>query len=291
MKPAALRALLPLLVLVAAMASFQIGAALAKSLFPLAGAHGATALRLFFGALLLLVFYRPWRARLSGASWRLVARYGVVMAVMNLCFYLSLARLPLGVAVAIEFTGPLSVALWHSRRTLDFLWVGLAVLGLSLLLPWSSGTEPLDPVGVLLVLGAALCWGLYIVWGREAGLAAGRYTVALGSLIGAVLVMPIGAAAALPVLEVPHLLLLAVAVGVFSSAVPYSMEMWALTRLPQRVFGVSMSLEPALAALSGLLLLGEHLGLLQYLAITAIVAACAGAAGTARAGEGAATQV
>jgi inner membrane transporter RhtA len=285
-KPAAIRAgLLPLLLLVVAMCSFQLGAAIAKSLFPLAGARGATVLRLSFAALMLLAYYRPWRARLSGASWGLVARYGVVMALMNLFFYMALARLPLGITVAIEFTGPLSVALWHSRRALDFLWVGLAVLGLGLLLPWRTGTAALDPLGVLLALGAALGWALYIVWGREAGIAAGRYTVALGSIIGALLVLPVGAAAALPVLEVPHLLGLALALALLSSAVPYSLEMWALTRLPQRVFGVSMSLEPALAALAGWVLLGEKLAPLQYLAIASIVVACVGAALLARAGE------
>lgn len=287
MQPAAIRAgLLPLLLLVVAMSSFQLGAAIGKSLFPIAGAHGATALRLGFAALLLLAFQRPWQVRLGGGSWALVARYGVVMALMNLCFYLSLVRLPLGIAVAIEFTGPLSVALWHSRRALDFLWIALAVLGLGLLLPWSAGTEPLDPLGVLLALGAALGWALYIIWGREAGLVAGRHTVALGTVIGALVVLPVGGHAALPVLAEPQLLVLAVGLGLLSSAIPYSLEMWALTRLPQRVFGVSMSLEPALAALAGLVLLGERLASLQYLAIAAIVTACAGAAVTARAGEG-----
>lgn len=286
MSSAATRGLLPLLLLVAAMSSFQLGAAIAKSLFPIAGAHGATALRLGFAALLLLIFQRPWRARLSGASWWLVVRYGVVLALMNLCFYLSLVRLPLGIAVAIEFTGPLSVALWHSRRALDFLWVALAVLGLTLLLPWREGAAALDPIGVLLALGAATGWALYIIWGRDAGLAAGPHTVALGSIVGAMVVLPVGAHAALPVLGDPQLLALAAAVGLLSSAVPYSLEMWALTRLPQRVFGVSMSLEPALAALAGWALLGERLASLQYLAIAAIVTACAGAALLARAGEG-----
>jgi inner membrane transporter RhtA len=212
-----------------------------------------------------------------------VARYGVVLGLMNLSFYGALQRLPLGIAVAVEFTGPLAVALWHSRRTLDFLWVGLTVLGLSLLLPWrGTSSAAIDPLGVLLALGAAACWALYIVWGQQAGRVAGTRTVALGMLIGMLLVTPFGAAAAWPALFSPTLLGTAVAVALLSSVVPATLEMLALARLPAGVFGVSMSLEPAIAALIGLVMLGERLAPQQYLAIGAIMVASGGAALSAR---------
>jgi inner membrane transporter RhtA len=274
------RALLPLLLLVVAMCAFQLGAALAKSLFPAAGARGTAALRLALAALILCLALRVWRVRLPHGGWLHVARYGAVLGLMNLCFYLSLTRLPLGIAVALEFTGPLAVALWHSRRALDFLWAGLALAGLALLLPARgvAGTAAVDPVGVMFALGAALCWALYIVWGRQAGIVAGHRAVALGMLVGALVVLPFGAAPASPVLAAPALLGIAIAVAVLSSVLPYTLEMLVLTRLPARVFGVSMSLEPAIAALTGWLVLGEQLALSQYLAVAAVMVASGGAA-------------
>jgi inner membrane transporter RhtA len=272
--------LLPLLLVVASMGAFQSGAALAKTLFPVVGARGAAALRLSIAALILMAAFRAWRARLPPGGWQHVVRYGAVLALMNLCFYLSLERLPLGIAVSLEFTGPLAVAVSHSRRALDFLWVGLAVLGLALLLPWhhGAGATSLDPLGMAFALGAGLCWALYIVWGRQAGLIAGTRTVALGMAVGALVVLPVGALPALPALASPALLGTAVAVAVLSSALPYTLEMLALTRLPARVMGVSMSLEPAVAALTGWLALGERLAPAQQLAIAAVMAASAGAA-------------
>ncbi len=266
------------------MCAFQSGAALAKSLFPVVGARGAAALRLSFAALILLVAFRAWRARLPRTGWVRVARYGAALALMNLCFYLALERLPLGIAVSLEFTGPLAVALSHSRRAVDFLWAGLAILGLALLLPLPhvGGTAYLDPLGMLFALGAGFFWALYIVWGRQAGLVAGTRTVALGMACGALLALPIGAVPALPALFSPTLLGIAVAVAVLSSAVPYTLEMLALMRLPARVFGVSMSLEPVIAALTGWFWLGEQLRSSQLTAIAAIVVASGGAALSAR---------
>lgn len=284
MKLPALRAgLFPLLLVVLSMSAAVLGAAFAKSLLPAVGVNGAVALRLCIAALILCLAFRVWRARLPPGGWRLVARWGVALGLMNLSFYAALQRLPLGIAVAVEFTGPLAVALWHSRRALDFLWVALAVLGLSLLLPWRGITATaIDPLGVLYALGAAAGWALYIVWGRQAGLVAGTRTVALGMLVGMLLVAPFGAAAAWPALFSPALLGLAVVVALLSSVLPTTLEMLALTRLPAGVFGVSMSLEPAIAALIGLALLDERLAPLQYLAIAAIMVASGGAALAAR---------
>lgn len=261
------------------MVAFQSGAALAKSLFPEVGARGAALLRVAVAAVILVLVFRAWRARLPAGGWLMVTRYGAALGLMNLCFYLSLERLPLGVAVAIEFTGPLAVALWHSRRATDFLWVALAVLGLALLLPWrADAAHALDPLGIVFALGAGLFWALYIVWGREAGLIAGTRSVALGMALGTLFVLPFGATAVAPVFSSMELLGLAVAVALLSSVLPYTLEMLVLTKLSPRVFGVSMSLEPAVAALTGWLALGERLVPQQYLAIAAIVIASGGAA-------------
>jgi inner membrane transporter RhtA len=287
-KSPALRAgLFSLLLVVASICAFQLGAALVKSLLPVVGARGAATLRLAIAALILLLAFRAWRTRLPPGGWRLVARYGAVLGLMNLCFYFSLERLPLGIAVALEFTGPLSVALWHSRRPTDFLWVGLAVLGLALIIPWQGrASSAIDPAGVAFALGAGFFWALYIVWGRQVGLIAGtRSSVALGMAIGALVVMPFGAVAAWPALLSPSLLMLAITVAVLSSVLPYTLEMLAMMRMPARVFGVSMSLEPAIAALAGWLLLGEQLAPRQYLAIAAIMVASGGAAFSAREGR------
>jgi inner membrane transporter RhtA len=275
---------LSLLLLVASMCAAVLGAALVKSLLPVVGARGAATLRLCLAAAMLCVVFRVWRMRLPPGGWRHVLRYGLVLGLMNLSFYGALQRLPLGIAVALEFTGPLTVALWHSRRALDLLWVAMAVLGLSLLLPWrgTAAATVIDPLGILFALGAAACWALYILWGRQAGMLAGTGTVALGMMVGALVALPFGASAAWPALVSPALLATAFAVALLSSVLPATLEMWVLTRLPARVFGVSMSLEPAIAALIGLLLLGEQLAPQQYLAIGAIMIASGGATLAAR---------
>ncbi|WP_439888704.1 threonine/homoserine exporter RhtA [Pseudomonas sp. MBLB4123] len=275
-------ALAPIALLLVAMLSIQSGASLAKSLFPLVGAEGTTALRLGLGAVILALIMRPWRARLSLQSCHSLLAYGLALGGMNLLFYLSLQTVPLGIAVALEFTGPLALALLSSRRPLDFAWVALAIFGLWLLLPSDAADTRLDPQGAALALAAGLCWALYIVFGQKAGAAYGRQTVALGTLVAALLVMPVGLWQAGSSLFAVDLLPVALAVAVLSSALPYSLEMIALTRLPTRTFSVLMSMEPAIAALSGLLLLGERLGWSQWLAIAAIVLASAGAAATIR---------
>jgi len=262
--------------LLIAMLSFQCGAALAKQIFPLIGAQGATALRLGLGTLLLWALRRPWR-RLSGRDgWVWLWGYGLTLGLMNLCFYMALRTIPLGIAVALEFIGPLAIALAGSRRIWDFLWTGLVLVGLALLLPWQAQAQALDPVGVLYALGSAVGWAAYILLGRRAGAAFGGDTVALGSAIGALVAVPVGVAHAGAALWSPAVLPYALGLAVLSSAVPYSLEMYALTRLPARTVGILMCIEPALGALLGLAWLDEHLGALQWLAITAIIAASVG---------------
>jgi len=273
---------LPIALLVVAMASFQIGAVVAKQLFPVVGATGAVALRLGFSSLILLAVRRPWRIRLCWREARMLIIFGLAMGFMNFLFYLSLARIPLGVSVALEFTGPLAIAMATSRRPIDFVWIAFAVFGLITLSPLGFKAQLLDPVGVAYALGAGFCWAIYIVSGRKAGNVHGGQTVAIGTVIGSLVIVPIGIAHSGAALLSPAIMPAAIAVALLSTALPYSLEMYALTRLPTRTFGVLMSGDPALGALSGLVFLGERLSLVQWAAIVSIVAASAGSAYTSR---------
>ncbi len=270
--------LLPVAVLLAAMGSFQLGASFAERLFPMVGPAGAAALRLLGSSLILAIVRRPWRGVRRRGPWGALIAYGVVLGVMNTLFYLALARLPLGIAVAIEFIGPLGVAMAASRKALDLVWIGLAAGGLLLLLPLTPQSRNIDPVGALFAIGAGACWAMYIVFGRRAGQAYGAQATGLGVFIATLVILPpqilIQGPALFPLAALP----LALLVAVLSSALPYSLEMFALTRLPTRVFGTLMSLEPALGALAGLTLLGQHLGLIPWVGITLVVAASFGAA-------------
>jgi inner membrane transporter RhtA len=264
--------------LLISMVSYQCGASLAKHLFPQVGAQGATAYRLGFSALLLLLWKRPWRRMKTQRDWRVLWGYGLSMGAMNLVFYMSLRTIPLGIAVALEFTGPLALALVGSRRWIDFVWIALVVIGLALLLPLRGQVQTLDPVGVMYALAAGVGWALYILLGKKAGDAYGADAVTLGTSIGALLAIPFGIAHAGSALLSPTLLPYALGVAVLSSALPYSLEMIALTRLPARTFSTLLSLEPAIAAVAGVALLGEQLSLLQWLAIVTIIVAAAGTA-------------
>lgn len=269
--------LVAVLALVVSMASIQVGASLAKQLFPLIGAAGTTALRVVFAAAILLVVWRPWGRTVRRADLGTIALYGTALGAMNLSFYVALRTLPLGLAVAIEFTGPLAVAVLASRRRLDFLWALLAAAGIVLVLPLFEGSVPVDPVGVVWALVAGACWALYIVFGRRAGSSIhGGTATSLGMLTAALVVVPFGAADAGAKLLDPALLPVGLAVAVLSSALPYSLEMVGLKRLPAQTFGVLMSLEPALASLAGWLILREHLDAIQLAAIGCIMVASVG---------------
>ena len=271
-----LKSLTPYAALFGAIITLCFGTSFAKQLFPIIGAQGATAYRVGFSALLLLAIWRPWRHPLSRADLKAVALYGAVMGLMNLCFYMSLRTIPLGLAIAIEFTGPLALALINSRKLIHFIWIGLAAAGLLLLLPLKPGADALDPVGVAFAGAAAVLWALYIVLGKRTGhMHAGR-TVALGMSMAALIVVPFGLAEAGAALFQPGILVLGLVVAVLSSAIPYSLEMIALKGIPKRSFGVMLSAEPAVGALAGLLMLGEQLAALQWLAIGCIIAASAG---------------
>ncbi len=273
---------LPVLVLILAMIGFQAGAALAKTLIPAIGPSGTVALRLGFATLMLWPVWRPWRLRVDARAARAIVIYGLSLGCMNLLFYCALARIPLGIAVALEFTGPLAVSLAASRRGRDFLWVALALGGILMLVPHGVLREPVDPAGMVYALGSGGSWALYIIYGRRAGASHGGQITAMGMLVGAVVIVPFGIAHAGSALLAPAVWPTALAVALLSSALPYSLEMYAMTRLPTRAFGVLMSLDPALAAVFGLAFLGERLSLVQWSAIALIVLASLGSAASSR---------
>lgn len=270
-----------------AMASVSIGAAVAKSLFPAIGSDAMAGLRNGFASVVLIVWWRPWHgARLTRRQILLLALYGVNLGLMNLLYYRALDRLPLGLAVAIEFTGPFGLALASSRRWSDLLWLALAVIGLLLLLPWGAPNQDVDPRGVMLALAAGVTWALYIMLAQKAGktMGSGRVT-ALGTGIAALISLPV-------VMQAPPAwsafsattLLLALVVALFSSAIPFTLDMVALKRLPTRTFGILMSLDPVAAALAGFVLLGEQLTFRQVAAIVCVMIASVGSTALARKG-------
>ena len=273
---------MPVAVILIAMLSIQSGASLAKSLFPLVGAPGVTALRIALGTLILVVIFKPWRLRVKKEQRLPLLFYGLALGAMNYMFYLSIQTIPLGIAVALEFTGPLAVALFSSRRPVDFIWVVLAVLGLWFLLPLGQSVSEIDLTGAALALGAGACWAVYILTGQRAGEEHGPATVALGSLIAAIIFVPLGMAQATDSIWQWSVMPVGFAVAILLTALPYSLEMIALTRLPTRIFGTLMSMEPALAAISGMVFLGETLTFTQTLALCSIIAASMGSTLTMR---------
>ena len=265
--------------------SFQFGAALATHLFPLTGAPGATLLRLGLAALVLLAVTRPnvrgWRR----TQWRPVLLYGVSLAGMNGFYYASLARLPLSAAVTIQFLGPLTLAATLSRRWRDGGWIVLALLGvltLGMADRHGSGTG-LDPVGVVFALVSAAFWALYIMAGSRASAAVpGRGGVAVAMSAGTLVLLPVGALGAWHAVGRPQSMLLALGVALLASVVPYTLEFAAMRRTPRRVFGILLSLDPALATLAGWLLLGQHSSPVAIAAVATVITASVGSTLTAR---------
>lgn len=276
-------AILPAAALVGAIIAIQYGATLAKELFSAVGAEGTTALRLSTGAVMLGACMRPWRARPSKRVLPALVGYGVALGAMNLLLYMALATIPLGIAVTLQFSGPLVVSVASSRKLVDFAWIGLAVAGLLLLSPFTDAHQRLDPRGATLALASAGCWTLYILCGQRAGKELGMQTTAIGMAIAAIIVLPIGIVHAGAALLEPSTLLSAAVVGFVATALPFSLEMMALIRLPARVYGTLTSMEPAIGALMGLLLLHEALTGPQWAGVTAVAAA---ALGTARSAGG-----
>jgi inner membrane transporter RhtA len=269
----------PTVLVVAATGSVQLGAAIAKGLFDSLGPGGTVFLRIFFAALLLIALWRPRLRGYPRSGYLVAILFGLVLAGMNLSIYLSFDRIPLGIAVTIEFIGPLGVAVAGSRRALDLLWVILAAAGILLLAPIGIlGSVDLDLVGVAFAILAGCLWAAYILLSARTGqIFPGGTGLVVAMCVGTVVLLPVGVAGAGAALLDPKYFLIGFAIAVLSSAIPYSVEMAALRRLPARVFGVLMSLDPAVAALAGFLVLGERLEPRAIVAVFLVTVAAAGA--------------
>jgi inner membrane transporter RhtA len=259
--------------------SAQLGAAIAKTLFDSLGPGGTVFVRIAFAALVLLVLVRPKLGGHDGNAYLVAGLFGLALALMNFSLYLAIDRIPLGVAVTLEFVGPLGVAVAGSRRILDVLWVVLAAAGILLLAPLGAfGGTDLDPVGVAFALLAGCLWASYILLSARTGSAfPGGTGLVIALCVGTVVLAPVGIAGAGSALLDPNLLLAGFGVAMLSSAIPFFLDLEALRKIPARIFGVLMSLEPAVAALAGLIVLGERLGIRAVVAIVFVTVAAAGA--------------
>lgn len=272
------------LALVLSIFSLCIGNSFAKGLFESVGPIGTTTLRLLFSTIFMLVFWRPWRIALTRSDLATIIPYGVCMVCMNSTFYLAIDRLPLGVTLAIQFSGPLTVAVLSSRSRFDFLWVFFALVGLYLLL-WPSGPSDelvkLDPLGVVYALIAGAFWGLYILVGQRARLIHPGLITTYGFATASLLILPIGIISAGDSLVNPNVLLFGLGIALLSSAIPFTLEIFSLRILPIKTFSIMVSLEPAVGALTGILILNEFLDLREWLAVMLIVFAAVGTTATA----------
>ncbi|MEG1233685.1 MAG: EamA family transporter [Acinetobacter sp.] len=266
-----------LVLLIIAMISVQSSGSLAKILFHDFPILTVAAMRLLLGALILALIFKIWQINFRQVKWQAIISYGFALAGMNALFYLSIDRLPLGIAVSFEFVGPLSVALYYARQKFDFVWVGLAILGLILLFPFDQVSEGLDLIGIGFALGAGACWAIYIVAGQKPSGISGNHTVCLGMFIGMLCLMPVAlfSGFSIAVFE-PSNFIYFIALAVLASALPFTLEMIALRHLTALSFGTLMSVEPAIAALSGFIFLGEQLLWNQWLALATIICASIG---------------
>lgn len=262
-----------ILILVLAMVSIQFSASQAKQLFPLVGIAGTSALRLFFASIIMCAWFKPWQVKFNKS----LLYYGASLGLMNFSFYFALQRIPLGIGVALEFLGPLSVAIFTSKNKVDYVWAVLAGIGIFLLLPNDVSAQSLDPIGMGLAILAGLFWALYIVFGKKAGNdIKGGVAASWGMLVAALIVLPFGIGLDGAKMLNTSALPLTLMVAVFGSALPYSLEMIALKNMPSRTFGILMSLEPALAAVMGLIFLAEQLTWNQWAAILCVIISSAG---------------
>ncbi|WP_223635609.1 DMT family transporter [Corallococcus sp. EGB] len=276
-------ALPPIPAVLIAVVSVQGGAALAKGLFPAIGAAGAAGLRLVLASAMLMAFFRPPLSRYTRAQWTAIVPYGVALGVMNLTYYLAIARIPLGLAVTLEFVGPFVLAVVGSRKALDFLWVLFAATGIVLITPWTAKPGGLDPLGVVLALTAGGCWALYILMGgRLSRRVPEGQGVAAGMVVAMLTVLPFMLREGHLERLTPGLFGAGLGVALLSSALPYTLEMMALGQLSSRTFGILMSLEPGVATVAGWVFLREQLTPLQWLAVALVSVASAGATLTAQ---------
>lgn len=265
--------------LIIAMASIQGGATVAKRVFPVLGPAGTSALRLLFAMIILWVIFRPWKTPVTKIQLKKLSVYGVCLGLMNLSFYFALERIPLGLAVSLEFTGPLAVAIFTSRKRIDYLWALMAGTGIYLILPKLQGEGAVDPLGVALAITAGIFWAGYILYGKKAGRdVSGTLAATWGMTFAAIVVIPAGLVSSGMKMFSPEILPFGIGVAILSSALPYTLEMFSLKQIPTKTFGVLMSLEPAIAAIAGMLFLGEHLTSLQWIAMLLIMSSSLGSA-------------
>lgn len=271
----------PLPAVLLAIISVQSGAAIAKSLFPSIGATGTASLRIGIAALILLIAYRPNFKALTAPQWKAVIPYGICLGAMNLIFYFSIERIPIGLAVTLEFIGPLALALFGSKRIIDFLWITLAGAGIVLIAPFSG--KGVDITGMLLAILAGIFWAGYIILGGKISkiMDSGK-AVATGMLFASILVVPFGLFSDHFSNITPSLFGIGIALALLSSAIPFTLEMKALKTIPAKTFSILMSLEPAFAALCALLFLEERLLFHEALAVLFVITASAGATLTSK---------
>ncbi|WP_369752168.1 DMT family transporter [Flavobacterium sp. WC2409] len=264
-----------------AIISVQSGAAIAKTLFPSIGAAGTASLRIGISAIILFAVYRPNLFKITPNQWKIVIPYGLSLGAMNLIFYLAIERIPIGLAVTLEFIGPLVVAVMGSKRLLDYLWVLLAAAGIVLIAPWSD--NGIDLLGVLFALLAGALWAAYIVLGGKISkIMKGGEAVATGMLFASILIVPFGILGNGLNNLTPTFLYLGIALALLSSAIPFTLEMKALGQLPARTFSILMSLEPAAASICALIFLQEHLTFNEVLAVIFVVIASVGSTITSK---------
>lgn len=261
----------PVIIILISMATVQGSSSLAKYLFPILGPSGMAAWRLVFSSIMLVIIFKPWKKPVSKQAWKYIILYGLVLGFMNLSYYSAIKRIPIGIAVAIELTGPIVVAMFAARKMIDFIWLAIAIVGLGMLLPIHQASADLDLVGVLLALCAGSCWGMYIIFGRKAGQLHGPSSVALGSIIVSFIIFPIGIWQSGETMFSLEVLPLALIVALLASAIPYALDMIAMPKVPALTFSTLMSLSPVLGALSGLIFLNETLSGYQWLSILLII--------------------
>lgn len=271
----------PIPAVLLAIISVQCGAAIAKGLFPEIGAAATASLRIGLSAIILLVAFRPKLSELNAKQWKYVILYGLSLGAMNMVFYFAIERIPIGLGVTLEFVGPLVLAIFSSKKAVDFIWVILAAVGIALIAPWTD--KGLDLIGVLLALLAGAFWAAYILLGgRISKIMKGGEAVAVGMLFATILILPFGfAGGGLNHLN-PKLLALGAALALLSSAIPFTLEITALKQLPPRTFSILMSLEPAMASLAAFVFLQEYLTVVECAAVACVVIASAGSSLTAK---------
>ncbi|MCX2582447.1 EamA family transporter [Pedobacter sp. MR22-3] len=271
----------PIPAVITSIISVQCGAAIAKGLFPEIGAAATASLRIGLSAVILFITFRPNLFKLNAKQWQYVFLYGSTLGLMNMIFYLAIERIPVGLGVTLEFVGPLILAISTSKKAIDFIWVSLSIIGIALIAPWHS--NGLNIGGILLALLAGAFWAAYIVLGGKISkIMKGGEAVSAGMLIATIVILPFGIFSGGFSVLTPRLLGLGAALALLSSAVPFTLEMSALKKLPAKTFSILMSLEPAVASLAAFVFLQEYLSFTECVAVACVVIASAGSSFTAR---------